>query len=125
MYILIQTPASPTAFFHSVNCTYLKFIDLMIYTYIDQFRKSVSERIIESIGFKKNIEMYLRISIQYRELFLGRGLHNVVRIDLLTSSSIVPDSHCGRMLYIIQHYFPSLKDYAEFSSDLLNVKTCL
>lgn len=88
-------------------------------------QKFVSGKIIQSSGLKKNIEMYLRISIRYRELFLGRGLHNVVGIDLLTSSSIVPDSHCGRLLYIIQQFFPSLKDYGGFSSDLLNVKPCL
>jgi len=53
---------------------------------------------------KKDIEMYLRISIQHRKLILGRGLHNVVRIDLLTSSLTVLDSHCGGLLYNVRQF---------------------
>lgn len=70
--------------------------------------------------------MFLRISIRYRKLIPGRGLHNMVRIGLLTSSPIALDSRCGRLLYIVRQIFLCLRDYAGFSSDLFKeVKPCL
>lgn len=57
--------------------------------------------------------MYLKINIQYRKLILG-SLHNVFRIDLLTSSPIVLDPVVPGCYILRGNFFPSLKTMQDF-----------